>query len=88
MSLRDVYGRKRKEMLVPRIQEIPTPTPTNVDFSDPLLTMAGTLAGRAAGTAIGGPVGGEIGASLGGQIAGKGTVDLEKTALDSSQYPV
>lgn len=52
---------------------------------DPLLGALGTVAGSAIGGSIGGPAGAAIGGSLGGQLGGQGTIDLEKTAIDTAQ---
>lgn len=53
--------------------------------SDPLLGAIGSVVGSAIGTAVGGPAGGAIGGSIGGQLGGTGTIDLEKTAIDSTK---
>lgn len=50
---------------------------------DPLLGALGSVVGSAVGGSIGGPAGAAIGGSIGGQLGGTGTLDLEKTAVDS-----
>jgi hypothetical protein len=52
---------------------------------DPLLGAIGSIVGSAVGGSIGGPTGASIGSSIGGQIGGTGTIDLEKTALQTAQ---
>lgn len=53
--------------------------------SDPLLGAIGSMVGSAIGGSMGGPAGAAVGGSIGGQLGGTGTIDLEKTAVDSTK---
>lgn len=55
------------------------------DQGDPLLGALGSMVGSAIGGSMGGPAGAALGGSIGGQLGGTGTLDLEKTAIDSTK---
>lgn len=55
---------------------------------DPLLGALGSMVGSAIGGSVGGPAGAAVGGSIGGQLGGTGTIDLEKTAIDSTKGAV
>lgn len=52
---------------------------------DPLLGALGSMVGSAIGGSVGGPAGAAVGGSIGGQLGGTGTIDLEKTAIDTTK---